>query len=87
MMLEEIRMNQKIPKVEDPELYEYLSKFNSRGRAYQARKLMMLGLVQLGMLNGGESFPHKPSSEPEGIEDEAMNENELIGAAGVDALF
>ena len=85
-MVEQIRMNQKIPRVEDPELYEYLSKFNDRGRAYQARKLMLLGLVQLRKLNGGELdvMPHPSGQKDISIE---KDEFDLIADAGVGDLF
>lgn len=85
-MVEQIRMNQKIPRVEDPELYEYLSQFNDRGRAYQARKLMLLGLVQLGKLNGGEVDIVPPPSDQTEVAAE-KDEFDLISEAGVADLF
>jgi|GEM_PF-1390718 len=87
-MVEQIRMNQKIPRTEDPELYDYLSSFSDRGRAYQARKLMLLGLVQLGKLNGqamnGNNKQNEFNQSPQA---KIENEFELISQAGVEALF
>ena len=87
-MVEQIRMNQKIPRKEDPELYEYLSMFSDRGRAYQARKLMLLGLVQLGKLNGQAMTGNTKQKEiHQPRQADVDNELELISQAGVDTLF
>lgn len=84
-MANSIRMNQIISMEEDPELFEFLRRF-SKGKPYQARKLMLLGLVQLGKLNGGEVdiLPH-----PSGQKDISTEKDEfdLISDAGVGDLF
>lgn len=91
--MDTIRMNQKIPFDDDPELFEYLSQFGDRARAYQARKLMLLGLVQLRNLGGPQPEVSIPAatSVTETITPEEENaggsEDELIASAGVDDLF
>lgn len=87
-----IRMNQKIPQAEDPELFQYLSQFPDRGRAYQARKLMLLGLVQLGRLNGQKMAVDSGTASNAHSLTQASNagmksEYDLIADAGVAELF
>jgi hypothetical protein len=84
-MANSIRMNQIISMEEDPELFDFLKRF-SKGKPYQARKLMLLGLVQLGRLNGGEAvtMTHQYSNEDIGNE---KDEFDLISDAGVGDLF
>ena len=84
-MANSIRMNQIISMEEDPELFEFLRRF-SKGKPYQARKLMLLGLVQLGKLNGGEVdiLPHPSGQKDISIE---KDEFDLISDAGVGDLF
>lgn len=84
-MADSIRMNQIISMEEDPELFEFLRRF-SKGKPYQARKLMLLGLVQLGKLNGGELdvMPHPSGQKDISIE---KDEIDLIADAGVGELF
>lgn len=84
-MTDSIRMNQIISMDEDPELFEFLSRF-SKGKPYQARKLMLLGLVQLGKLNGGEVDIMPAPSGQKDITAE-KDEFDLISDAGVGDLF
>lgn len=85
-MTNSIRMNQIISMEEDPELFAFLRKFN-KGKPYQARKLMLLGLVQLGKLNGGEMDIQMPATPIHSDENTKKSEYELIGNAGLDDLF
>lgn len=84
-MTDSIRMNQIISMDEDPELFEFLSRF-SKGKPYQARKLMLLGLVQLGKLKGGEVDIMPAPSGQKDITAE-KDEFDLISDAGVGDLF
>ena len=85
-MSNSIRMNQIISMDEDPELFEFLKKF-SKGKPYQARKLMLLGLVQLGKLNGGDVAMQQPVAAVEKNADAIKDEYDLIADAGVAELF
>ena len=85
-MANSIRMNQIISLDEDPELFEFLSKF-SKGKPYQARKLMLLGLVQLGKLNGGDVAMQQPIATVENNAYAIKDEYDLIADAGVAELF
>lgn len=85
-MANSIRMNQIISMEEDPELFDFLRRF-SKGKPYQARKLMLLGLVQLGKLNGGE-MEFQPEAIQTQIKDvTSKDEFDLISDAGVADLF
>lgn len=89
-MTDLIRMNQKIVRAEDPEIYDYLNGFGDRARAAQARKLMLLGLVELSRLSGGTpaATPVIPSPQvqPE-VTTAANNEQSLIVESGLNTLF
>jgi len=80
-----IRMNQKISRSDDQEIFDYLNGFGERNRAAQARKLMLLGLVQLNRLSSGVQEPMEiPARTREPVKDD---EQELIVNSGVGGLF
>lgn len=82
-----IRMNQRIPRAEEPEIFDYLSQFSERARAAQARKLMLLGLVEMNRLGSGVPAQEVmiPSSEPE--LPAANDDSDLVVQSGVNDLF
>lgn len=89
-MTDQIRMNQKIVRAEDPEIYDYLNGFGERARAAQARKLMLLGLVELSRLSGGQQAAQTiPSPTLASSEDiaAANDEQSLIVESGLSTLF
>lgn len=87
-MTDTLRMNVIVPEVDDPEIFQYLSNFSSRTRASQARKLMLLGLVQLNSLGGVDTSLDLVGNSPRLTEQKPpSDEQELIVNSGLNTLF
>ena len=86
-MTDLIRMNQRIPRAEEPEIFDYLSQFSERTRAAQARKLMLLGLVEMNRLGSGVPAPEVQTSINEPDIPAANDDSDLIVQSGVNDLF
>ena len=90
-----IRINQKIVSEEDPEVFDYLAQFTERSRAYQARKLMLLGLLQLNRIGSNDLNIEPARDEMDSGKEKApveagaagADETDLIVGAGVADLF
>lgn len=86
-MSDTIRMNQRIPRAEEPEIFDYLSRFTDRVRAAQARKLMLLGLVEMNRLGAGVSVPEMKAPIKEPDLPAVNDDSDLIVQSGVNDLF